>query len=258
MAAQYLIQKGNRALFDVLEGMPGSQLHQLRYSILKEKCDDYLVDEKLRWAIAADISRAGSYSFKFWAAQLPYDEIVRQVARRLKLSAPLDSGVDEIERAILFKVIEKSLDRMTSEQRTKLSTTIENELKANGIDQKIAFKEVSSFVKFMSMDIGGTAGGFVLSAPGFSGLAGLNFLQWVVLKGVILTSGHIAAGGALLGFGTGGVLMGVAGAAGPVAVGLAIIYTAHVLAGPAFRKLVPAICFIAAKRIELRAALPEN
>jgi uncharacterized protein YaaW (UPF0174 family) len=258
MPAQYLIQKGNRALFDVLEGMSGSQLRHLRYAILKEKSDDDLSGKKLRWAIAADISRAGSYSFKFWAVPRNYDAIVRQVALRLKLSATMDSEVDEIERAILFKVIEKSLDRMTPEQRIKFSKTIEIELKAKGIDQKIAFKEVASFVKFMSMDVGGTAGGLVLAAPGLSGMAGLNFLQWVVLKGVILTSGHIAAGGALLGLGTGGILMGIAGAAGPVAVGLAIVYTAHILAGPAFRKLVPAICFIAAKRIELRAALPEN
>lgn len=251
MAVQYVITKKNRALFDVLEQMPASQLIYMRKSILKSRSDTYLGHEELRWKTAADIFAAAAHSFKFWAAPKTYDEVVCQVAKRLNLPAPTDSPVAEIERAILFKVVEKSLERMTSKEKKELATKIENDLKSMGIDRKVAFAEVKDFVKFMAMDVGGTVGGLVLAAPGLSGVVGLNFLQWIVLKGVVLTSGHLAAGGALLGFGAGGTLMAFSGAAGPIGGGLALVYTAYVLAGPAYRKLIPAVCFIAAKRIEL-------
>ncbi len=91
----------------------------------------------------------------------------------------------------------------------------------------------------------------MMAAPGLTGAIGLNALQFIVLKGIILSSGYLAAGGALLGFGVGGAMLAVAGAAGPIGLGLGLLYTAYSLSGPAFRKLIPAICVIAAKRVEL-------
>lgn len=87
-------------------------------------------------------------------------------------------------------------------------------------------------------------------------MIGLNFLQFVVLKGIILSSGYFAAGGALMGFGTGGLMLAIAGWAGPVGAGLAFIYTAYSMAGPAYRKLVPGVCMIAAKRLEFDTDQP--
>jgi len=47
------------------------------------------------------------------------------------------------------------------------------------------------------------------------GVLGLNFLQFVVLKGILMTGGYVAGASALLGFGTGGLMLAMAGAAGP-------------------------------------------
>jgi uncharacterized protein YaaW (UPF0174 family) len=85
---------------------------------------------------------------------------------------------------------------------------------------------------------------------------GLNFLQFVVLKGIVMSSGYLAGGAALIGFGTPGLLLAMAGWAGPVGAGLAVVFTAHSISGPAFRKLVPAVCLVAAKRLELSSREP--
>ena len=115
----------------------------------------------------------------------------------------------------------------------------------------MAFKEVLTFAKTGVIDIGGSVGGLVLSAPGLYGMVGLNFLQFVVLKGIVMSSGYLAGGAAFMGFGAGGLMLAIAGWAGPVGAGFAFLYSAYSMAGPAYRKLVPAVCMIAAKRLEI-------
>lgn len=232
--------------------MKRSELVYLHQSVLKNKAH-IGSDEELRRAIMVGISKAGTRTLS-WSRTPSYKDIVHKVAKRLRLPTPEDSDVIELERAILFKVIERSIDKLSADKKQKLAWRVEQDLRNRGIARKIAFHEIKDFVKLMGMDVGGTVGGVVLAAPGIAGMVGLNFLQWVVLKAVIITSGHIAAGGALLGLGAGGALIGIAGAVGPIGAGLALIYTAYVVSGPAFRYIIPAVCYIAAKRIELRAA----
>lgn len=93
-----------------------------------------------------------------------------------------------------------------------------------------------------------------MTAPGTAGVLGLNVLQLIVLQGIIATSGYAAGLGAVLGFGTGGAMLALAGAAGPVGLALGVLFTAYSLSGPAFRKLIPAICVIAAKRVEIEGS----
>jgi len=249
------ISPKNRPLYDVLVKMSRSELVYLHNSVLKRQQKHIENNEKLRRTIMVELARAGKNSLNHWSEPPSYVELIRMVAKRLKLPAPSDSDIAEVERAILFKVIEKSVARMSADEKRKMVHSIEQELRAKGIDRKIAVDEVKDFVKLMVVDVGGTVGGVALAAPGVAGVVGLNFLQWVVLKAIIVSSGHIAAGGALLGFGVGGTLMGIAGAVGPIGAGLALLYTANVLAGPAFRYLIPAVCFVAAKRIELNTSV---
>ena len=61
-----------------------------------------------------------------------------------------------------------------------------------------------------------------------------------------------------MGFGSGGLMLAVAGWAGPVGAGLAFLFTAYSISGPAYRKLVPAVCMIAAKRLELISHEPNG
>lgn len=236
-------------LASVLEGMSNDDLKSLLTTIFKREDITNLDSLHLRNIIAHDFSTAASRSLP-WARPIPYAAIVRMVAKRLKLPAPVESTVPEIERVVLFKVLEKSLEKMSSEERDSLARKVESELRAHGIDKKVAFNEVRDFVKFAAIDVGGTVGGLVLAGPGTAGLIGLNFLQWVVLKAVILTSGPLAAAGAVFGFGTAGALMAAAGWAGPIGAALALLYTGYVLTGPAFRKLIPAVCVIAAMRLQ--------
>lgn len=236
-------------LVSVMEGMSNDDLKSLLTTTFKRDDVANLDALHLRNLIAHEFSTAASRSLP-WARPIPYEAIVRMVARRLKLPAPADSAVPEIERVILFKVLEKSLEKMSSEERDSLARKVESELRARGIDKKVAFDEVRDFVKFAAMDVGGTVGGLVLAGPGIAGLIGLNFLQWVILEAVILTSGHLAAAGAVFGFGTAGALMAAAGWAGPIGAALALLYTGYVLTGPAFRKLIPAVCVIAAMRLQ--------
>lgn len=56
-----------------------------------------------------------------------------------------------------------------------------------------------------------------------------------------------------MGLGAGGLMLAVAGWAGPLGAGFAFLYTAYSMAGPAYRKLVPAVCMVAAKRLEIGA-----
>lgn len=236
-------------LSTVIENMSRDELKGLVSKTFKQTAVDDLDAQRLRRVVAHEFSTAASRSLP-WARPIPYTVIVRMVAKRIKLPAPDDSGVPEIERAILFKVLEKSLEKMSSEQREGLARRIETQLRERGIERKVAFDEVYDFVKFAAMDVGGTVGGLVLAGPGIAGLIGLNFLQWIVLEAVILTSGHLAAASAIFGFGTAGALMAAAGWAGPIGAALALLYTGYVLTGPAFRKLIPAVCVIAAKRLE--------
>ena len=143
------------------------------------------------------------------------------------------------------------MDRMSDEQKTTLTREVGQSLLERGIDRNVSYAEVVRLVKFTGVDVGGTVGAMAMTAPGVAGAVGLNALQFIVLKGIVMTSGYVAAGGAVLGFGMGAAMLSVAGAAGPIGVALALLYTAYSLSGPAFRKLIPAICMIAAKRLEI-------
>lgn len=253
------IEEGDRMLLNsplmpVLKAMDReTELVPLLVTSIKVDQDEVhgMVREALERKVAQKLAEAARYSLP--GAELPtYDDIVRIVGRKLKLPTRAELRTEDLERAILFKVMERSLESMSDAQRSTLTRDVERELRDRGVNRKVSFAEVRDFVKFTGMDLGGTFGGLAMAAPGLAGTIGLNALQFIVIKGIIFASGYAAAGGALLGFGIGGVLLTVAGAAGPIGVALGILYTTYQLSGPAFRKLIPAICVVAAKRIELR------
>jgi uncharacterized protein YaaW (UPF0174 family) len=212
---------------------------------------------ELRRLVVRSFSDAAAHSWP-WAERPTYPETVALAAKQLKLPTSSKAHVRELERMILFKVVELSLERLTDAQKADLVERVEGELKARGIEQRLVFREISSFVKTGGVDIGGTLGGLVLAGPGTYGVIGLNFLQFVVLKGIILSSGYFAGGAALMGFGSGGLMLAIAGWAGPVGAGLAFPYAAYSMAGPAYREIVPAVCMIAAKRLELSSREPQE
>ncbi|WP_427913902.1 hypothetical protein ACPWT1_02795 [Ramlibacter sp. MMS24-I3-19] len=241
----------DQTLTEVLWSMDKRELTgMLRDTFGRRRNLEEMEAPELRRLLVASFSDAAAYSWP-WAAAPTYPETVALVAKQLKLPSSSRVHVRELERMILFKVVELSLEKLDESQKADVVTRVQAELGARGIEQRIAFQEIVSFVKTGGVDIGGTLGGLVLAGPGIYGVVGLNFLQFVVLKGIILSSGYFAGGAALMGFGTGGLMLAMAGWAGPVGAGLAFLFTAYSIAGPAYRKLVPAVCMIAAKRLEL-------
>jgi hypothetical protein len=251
-------QGDDQVLTEVLWSMDKRELTgMLRDTFGRNRNLEEMETPELRRLLVTSFSNAAAYSWP-WAAAPSYPETVALVAMQLKLPSSSKVHVRELERMILFKVIELSLEKLDEVQKLDVVKRVEAELGAHGIEQRVAFQEVVSFVKTGGIDIGGTFGGLVLTGPGLYGVAGLNFLQFVVLKGIILSSGYFAGGAALMGFGTGGLMLAIAGWAGPVGAGLAFLYTAYSIAGPAYRKLVPAVCMIAAKRLELSPHEPNE
>jgi len=250
------IVPGNKPLYSVLGCMSRIELESLYSGPLgirnKDKID-VASDEGLRHLIASEILSAAKNSLMIWKDLPPYDEAVRLVADRIKVGKAPNADISAVERAILFKIVEMSIEKMSSEEKEKLRLQVENELKERGVYRKVTLTEILDFTKFIALDFSGTIGGIAVGAPGFAGMIGFNVAQLIVLKGIIVSSGYMAAGGALLGFGAGGAMLAIAGAIGPIGAALGVAYTIYALAGPAFRKLIPVVCVIAAKRIEISA-----
>ncbi|WP_430407439.1 hypothetical protein [Hydrogenophaga sp.] len=244
----------DQALTEVLWHMEREEITQLLSGTFARKRDLHEMElPELRRLVKQSFSDAAAYSWP-WAASPTYPETVSIVAKQLKLPSGPRTHVRELERAILFKVVELSLEKLDDQGKADVVKRVQGELTAQGVKKQVAFKEVLTFAKTGVIDLGGTMGGLVLAGPGIYGVVGLNFLQFVVLKGIILSSGYLAGGAAFMGLGAGGLMLAVAGWAGPLGAGFAFLYSAYSIAGPAYRKLVPAVCMIAAKRLEIGAA----
>ena len=251
---------GNQSLYAVLEHLGRDELTNM-YTVplgMNDKAHkdmaDNASDEGLRHHVAAALLSSAKNSLKLWQELPSYDEVVRRVAQKLEVCDSSLAEVVDVERAILFKIVDISISKMTPEETQKLTQQVEAELAARGVHRKVMLSEISDFTSFMAMDFAGAAGGLAGSTGLAGTVLGINALQLIVLKGIVATSGYVAAGGAWFGFGAGGAMMAIAGAAGPIALVLGTIYASYTLAGPAFRKLIPSICVIAAKRIEFLAS----
>lgn len=244
-------QGDDQSLTEVLWHMEREELCQMLSGTFGRKRElDQLELPELRHLVRQSFSDAAAFSWP-WAAAPTYPEAVSLVAKRLKMPCSSRIHVQEMERAILFKIVELSLEKLDEKGQTEVVARVQAELASRGVKKGVAFKEILIFAKTGVMDIGGTVGGLVFAGPGLYGMAGLNFLQFLVLKGVIMSGGYIAGGAAFMGLGTGGLMMAIAGWAGPLGAGFAVIFSAYSMAGPAYRKLVPAVCMIAAKRLEI-------
>ncbi len=251
-------QRRSGPLAPVLKAMDeNSELKRFLVESLKvsEEALKGMTRSQLELAVFRELGEAASYSLP--GARVPaYDDIVRNVARKLSLPTRAELRTEDLERAILFKVMERALYKMGKDERARLTEEVQAGLKQRGIDRQVTYKEVVSFVKLAAVDVGGSVGTLAMGASGLAGIVGLNILQYIVLQGIIITSGYVAGVTALVGLGMGGMMLAVAGAAGPIGVALGLVWTAVALSGPAYRKLIPAICVIAAKRVEIEAGKP--
>lgn len=250
---------GNQPLYAVLDQMTFAELTNLYAGPLGMNSSkdidtaDNASDDGLRNYVAAELLSSAKSSLMLWQALPSYDDVVRQVAQHIKVSNATQADIADVERAILFKIVDLSISKMTDEQKQALTSQVETELAARGIHRKVMIDEITDFTLLMAIDLVPGAVGLASCAGVAGTVLGVNALQLIVLKGIVATSGYVAAGGALFGLGAGGAMMTIAGAAGPMALVLGSLYASYTLAGPAFRKLIPGVCVIAAKRIESNA-----
>ncbi|MGV3570354.1 MAG: hypothetical protein ACO1PB_07115 [Ramlibacter sp.] len=252
----FLISAGNDELHPVVQAMKTEELRAVLAYPFDKKVPADADDGQMQEMLVEQITAAGSSSLPL-TRRAEYGEVLVMVARHLDIPVPVRADAGIVEHYVLFKVLERSIEKMGEEEKNKFLAVVQEDLNKRGVGGTVSLEQVTRFVKVAGMDIGGAAGTLAITAPGLAGLAGLNVLQLVVLKGLVATSGYFAATTSLLGIGAGGALMTVAGVAGPISAGLGVLYGIYRLSGPAYRKMIPAVCAIAAKRIEMSAQRPE-
>lgn len=154
-----------------------------------------------------------------------YRDIVGNVAARLKVKYDKHQAVDEIEQQILIKVLEKSWDKMTDEEKTALIQGIIPETRAEDLP-----KEFPVALLQTAIIAGGGLASYRLSLVVAGAIARAS-LQ----RGIAFVAGTSAARWA-------------AAFAGAVGLGIAALWTLFDVLGPAYRVLIPCVLHIAMLR----------
>ncbi|WP_211777398.1 DUF3944 domain-containing protein [Klebsiella sp. 54] len=147
-----------------------------------------------------------------------YREILRDVCDKLDVNYNLKSTTETIELCLLMKVLEKSLDQMTSEELATFSRNMQLDL-TNPTPQLILIA--------------------VQAAIRTSSLAALE-LATVLSASVITSLGGIATWGTVV-----VASRALSVIAGPVAIALSSAWMISDIAGPAYRVTIPACIIVA-------------
>ncbi len=181
------------------------------------------IDETARALVAEELSRFGGNSLMNLfrgGGGVSYREIARDVADHLKASHRADSDVAGLETAILEKLTEQSLSKMSE-------------------DDKVDF--FKQFGMRYAVGSGAAASAGLVASIVASNTAGYQ-LSAMIANGVVR-----ALLGRGLGFGLGSATGGAA-LVGPVAVALSVIWGLYGLTSPAYRITVPCVVHVAYMR----------
>ncbi|EIW9274850.1 DUF3944 domain-containing protein [Klebsiella variicola] len=171
--------------------------------------------------IAAEFQRYGAntlVSLIRLGQGVTYREILGDVCDKLNVNYNLKSTTETIELCLLMKVLEKSLDQMTSEELATFSRTMQLDL-TNPTPQLILMA--------------------VQAAIRTSSLAALE-LATVLSASVITSLGGIATWGTVV-----VASRALSVIAGPVAIALSSAWMISDIAGPAYRVTIPACIIVA-------------
>lgn len=181
------------------------------------------ITESIRYCIAEEIQRYGGNSIVnfFRSSGVLYHEIVCDAADRLKVKYGKEEHIEAVEIAILLKVLEKSLDKMSEDERKKL------------------FKEFG--VRYRGL--GPAAIAALQAAIRANGFAAYKLAVIVANSVARALLGRGLAFGAM-----GPALQGMALFAGPVGWAITGLWLAFDLASPAYRVTIPCVLYIAFMR----------
>ncbi len=182
----------------------------------KEHKDDLT---KIPDVIGEYLCRAGGHALRnlLRGGGPEYAEVVNDVGAALRIK-PLPKGVVAREEAILNKLVERALKKMSATEKDELLRTI----------QERAQKDV----------------GWSDILKGGAGIASFAPLTFDVLVG-IFARGSLPMAGEALGLGTG------AAALGPIGAAVGVLWAAHGFAGPSLRGTIPAVAGVAFVRQRL-------
>lgn len=226
-------------LSDVLSKAETSDLHILidhitdqgkgRLALSSDVCEKLVQAKKkvhisgeTRFLIAEELHRFGGNTIMnlFRGGRgVPYLEIVTDVASHVKAPHNDNNSCEQIELAILMKVLEQSLDKMTEDEKGDL---------------------FAQFGRDYTRGAGPAAMAALIASIRFSGFAAHKLAAVVANSAARSILGHGIALGA-----SGGVMRGISAFAGPIGWGLTAIWSAYDLASPAYRVTVPCVIQIA-------------
>lgn len=153
-----------------------------------------------------------------------YAEVVKDVAAKMKAKTPDDASVDERELALLLKILDESVSKMSPEQRAEL----EEEFRKAGV----ANPSVRAGVPIAAM----------LAQTGIQ-LTGFMAYRIAVIVANAVAKFVLGRG---LSFAANAALTRAIGIfAGPVGWVISGMWTAIDLAGPAYRVTIPSVCHVA-------------
>lgn len=168
-----------------------------------------------------------------------YFEIVKDVAKKLKVKFLESDSIDMLEKAILIKLLQDMLKKFTPEQVQQLksesdySEIVRKMLQEQDFDRDTLDKLTPS--------------AFVLATTVF-----LSTAARLALVGGLGTAAAASAAFSL----AGGRLLGLLG--GPLAWGATIAYSAYELGGEAYRVTVPCVLNVALIRLYQRSSVTEK
>ena len=168
-----------------------------------------------------------NYIFR-WGKGVVYQEILENVISKLNIKCNKDS-VDKMEKALLEKVLENSLEKMTEEQRKELVESLD--LKTTNFTKQAVTVALQVAIK---------QGGFISYQIAV-------IVANTIAKSMLGRGLSLAANAALTKY--------LSVFAGPVGWAISGLWTVADISGPAYRVTIPATIYIAALR---QSKLKEN
>lgn len=185
--------------------------------------------------IAAEVQCFGANTFATMlrgGQGVLYKEVLTDVCKKLKVNFNAKSDVETIERNMLLKLLEDSLDKMSEEDMKEIVESLK--LKTTGITKQAVMAALQIAIR---------QGGFMS-------------YQIAVIVANAIAKAIIGRG---LAFGVNASLTkAISVFAGPIGWAITAVWTAVDLAGPAYRVTIPAVIQVAYMRAKLQAEVSET
>ncbi len=159
---------------------------------------------------------------------IPYQKIVANVAKTLKVPLNGSESVTELEWEILKKVLKKAMEKMPREDKEKFEKELREELKKAGLSN--ADLKAGIPLGMLLAQVAAKQAGFVTYKVA---LIVANSLSKKLLgRGLTLAVNSMLP-------------RAISVVTGPLAIAIGVLLTVIPLAGPAYRVLIPCVCHVA-------------